>query len=189
MSLAADLLEQAKDLLDSQRPENRGRPKQVDLRRSISTAYYSLFSLLVEEAATAMIGGGSKKKALRGYVSRAISHEAIRGVCKGFANRNPDDKIKNALADHEIPGDLAYIAITCHDLQVERQEADYNFIRSFTKDEAIDIVEEVAEAHRRWKVIKDNEATKVFLTALIVYKLVQASGTTIRASQSSVRGQ
>ena len=117
MSLAADLLEQAKDLLDSKRPENRGRPKQVDLRRSISTAYYSLFSLLVEEAATAMV------------------------------------------------------------------------VRSFTKDEAIDIVEEVAEAHRRWKVIKDNEATKVFLTALIVYKLVQASGTTIRASQSSVRGQ
>lgn len=186
MSIAADLLDQAKGLLDSKRPENRGRPKQVDLRRSISTAYYSLFSLLVEEAATAMVGSGSKKKALRGYVSRAISHEAIRGACKGFANRNPDDKIKIALAGHRIPGDLAYIAITCHDLQIERHEADYNFIRSFTKDEAMDIVEEV---HRKWKIIKDNEATKVFLTALVVYKLVQTSGATIRASQSSVGGQ
>lgn len=189
MSIAADLLEQAKGLLDSKRPENRGRPKQVDLRRSISTAYYSLFSLLVEEAATVMIGGGSKKKALRGYVSRAISHEAIRGVCKGFANRNPDDKIKSALADHGIPGDLVDIAITCHDLQVERHEADYNFIRNFTKEEAINAVEKAMEAHRKWKVIKDNEATKVFLTALVVYKLVQTSGATIRASQSSVRGQ
>ena len=189
MNLAADLLEQAKDLLDNTRAENRGRPQQAKLRRSISTAYYSLFSLLVEEAAIEMIGGGSKKKALRGYVSRAISHEAIRGVCKGFANRNPDDKIKSALADHEIPEDLFDIAITCHDLQVERHEADYNFIRNFTKEEAINAVEKATEAHRRWKDIKDNEATKVFLTALIVYKLVQASGTTIRASQSSVRGQ
>ena len=163
MSLAADLLEQAKGLLDSKRAENRGRPKQAKLRRSISTAYYSLFSLLVEEAATVMVGSGSKKKALRGYVSRAISHEAIRGVCKGFANRNPDGKVKSALADHEIPGDL--------------------------KEEAINAVEKATEAHRKWKAIKDNEATKVFPTTLIICKLVQTSGTIIGPPQSSVRGQ
>jgi len=92
MSLADDLLEQARDLLDlvdpdSNRPdqvnvsskaEKRGRPKQAKLRRSISTAYYSLFSLLVEEATTLMVGSGKKKKALRGYMMRAISHEVIR---------------------------------------------------------------------------------------------------------------
>ena len=193
MSLAEDLLEQAKDLLDlahpdspdqanvSSRPERRGRPKQARLRSSISTAYYSLFSLLVDEAATVMVGSGNKKKALRGYVMRAISHETIENVCKGFASRNPDAKIKKALDGHRIPDDLADVARTCHNLQVYRHEADYNFIRSFTKEQAIGIVDETGKAHKKWKTIRDNEATKVLLMALIVHKLVQKSGTIIGA--------
>ena len=135
--LAEDLLEQAKVLLDlakpdsdgpdqaagSSRPEKRGRPKEAKLRRSISTAYYSLFSLLVYEAATVVVGVGKEKKALRGYVIRAISHETIRNVCRSFASRNPDEKIKEALDGHEIPIDLVDIARICHNLQVQRHEA------------------------------------------------------------------
>jgi uncharacterized protein (UPF0332 family) len=46
MSLAIDLLNQAKELslLDSK------KPKQANLRRSVSTAYYALFHLLIDEA-------------------------------------------------------------------------------------------------------------------------------------------
>lgn len=203
MSLADDLLEQARDLLDlahqdlhrpdranvSSRPERRGRPKQAKLRRAVSTAYYSLFSLLVEEAATMMVGSGKKKKALRGYMMRAISHEAIANVCKGFASRNPDDKIQRALDGHGIPGDLADVACTCHNLQTDRHEADYNFIKRFTKEEVIGIVDEAEEAHKKWATIRDHEATKVFLAALIVHKLVQKSGTIIRSPRSSLRVQ
>jgi len=43
MSLAADLLEQAAHLASRE----RGRPRQVSLRRAISTAYYSLFHLVI----------------------------------------------------------------------------------------------------------------------------------------------
>jgi len=203
MSLADDLLEQARDLLDlvdpdSNRPdqvnvsskaEKRGRPKQAKLRRSISTAYYSLFSLLVEEATTLMVGSGKKKKALRGYMMRAISHEVIRDVCKGFASRNPDDRTRKALDGHEIPGDLADVARTCHNLQTDRHEADYNLVRIFTKKEAIDIIEETGDAHRKWAIIRDHEATRVFLAALIAHKSVQKSGTIIGARRSNVRAQ
>ena len=185
MSLAKDLLEQARGLLDlddpdSHRPdqannigsrrERRGRPKQAKLRRSVSTAYYSLFSLLVAEATTMMVGSGKKNKALRGYVMRAISHRAIANVCKGFASTNPDNKIKTALDGHEIPGDLIDLARTCHDLQAQRHEADYNFIKSFTKEEVTDIVDEAKAAHDKWATVRDHEATKVFLAALVICK-------------------
>ncbi|MYF35736.1 MAG: hypothetical protein F4226_02780 [Synechococcus sp. SB0678_bin_12] len=60
MSLAAGLLQQAKDLLAL----DPRKPRQVNLRRAVSTAYYSLFSLLVEEAAGVMVGGGPGKKLL-----------------------------------------------------------------------------------------------------------------------------
>jgi hypothetical protein len=48
-----DLLEQAVRLatLDAK------KPKQVNLRREISSAYYALFHLLVDEACRGQIGG------------------------------------------------------------------------------------------------------------------------------------
>lgn len=46
MSLAKDLLEQAKHLASRERK----RPKQASLRRAVSTAYYAVFYLLIGEA-------------------------------------------------------------------------------------------------------------------------------------------
>lgn len=107
---------------------------------------------------------------------RAVSHGTIRDVCKGFASRNPNDEIKKALNDHQIPGELADIARICHNLQTHRHDADYNFIYSFKKSQVIDIVDEAEQAHEQWNAIKNHEATKVFLAALIVHELIKKSG-------------
>ncbi|MYK85141.1 MAG: hypothetical protein F4025_01730 [Synechococcus sp. SB0669_bin_7] len=58
MSLAADLLQQARHLIN----RDLRRPRQANLRRSISTAYYSLFSLLVDAAAVAMVWVAGRSK-------------------------------------------------------------------------------------------------------------------------------
>ena len=65
------LLNLANDLII---PRRQGAPPYALLRRSISTAYYSLFSLLVEDAATEIVGVTNDQKYLRGYVMRAIGH-------------------------------------------------------------------------------------------------------------------
>ena len=178
MSLAKDLLELARDLLQPVgRDEKRGRPQQVRLRRSVSTAYYSLFSLLVEEAATRTVGAGNENKALRGYMMRSVGHKTINNVCKGFASRNPNNNIKKALNSYEIPGELADIARICHDLQTYRHGADYDFTYRFKKQQAVVIINQAEQAHKKWEAIKNHEATKVFLAALIVDNIVQQSGT------------
>lgn len=181
--LAINLLNVAKDLADTH--EMSGRPQNAKLRRSISTAYYSLFSLLAKDAATVMVGSGDNRNAiaLRSYVMRAMSHKVIREVCKGFANRNPSYKIKEALGSYDIPEDLVDVATICHDLQYWRHEADYNLIRIFAKSDAINAYEKADEAHRKWQAIKDDKATKVFLVSLVIYTLVQSSGTTIQKPQ------
>jgi hypothetical protein len=46
MALPEDLLEQAQHLVSGERT----RPRQASLRRALSTAYYSLFHLLISEA-------------------------------------------------------------------------------------------------------------------------------------------
>ena len=67
MSLHHDLLEQAKHLTGRE----RGRPKQASLRRAVSTAYYALFHLLVDEATRCW----SSDPKLRRLVGRAFSHD------------------------------------------------------------------------------------------------------------------
>jgi uncharacterized protein (UPF0332 family) len=47
MALADELIDQAYHLLSLDHPKP---PKQVNLRRAVSAAYYSLFHLLIDEA-------------------------------------------------------------------------------------------------------------------------------------------
>jgi uncharacterized protein (UPF0332 family) len=53
VSLAADLVDQAAHLTALE----RGRPKQASLRRAVSSAYYSLFHLIVDDASRYLVVG------------------------------------------------------------------------------------------------------------------------------------
>ena len=171
MSLAADLLQQAKDLLAL----DPRKPRQANLRRAISTAYYSLFSLLAEDAAGVVVGGGPGKKPLRGYVIRAFSHRGMADVCRGFARKNPSQRIREVLADHEISDNLASVADTFCNLQNERNEADYNVVRNYAKEQARIIIDDTEMAHQKWLHLKENEVTRVFLVALLVHQNLKTS--------------
>ena len=59
----------------------RGRPDPAKLRRSISTAYYALFSLLIEAGAAALAGTGPQSKELRAILARTFEHSEMSKVC------------------------------------------------------------------------------------------------------------
>jgi hypothetical protein len=75
------LLEQAVTLarLDAR------RPKQANLRRAISTAYYALFHLLVDEACRSQIGSLHEQAPFRHVLGRAFVHGVMNEACKSFA--------------------------------------------------------------------------------------------------------
>jgi hypothetical protein len=79
MAFADDLLEQAYHLLSKDHPNP---PKQASLRRAVSTAYYALFHLLIDEA----VGNWSVARQ-RGLLARSFEHRAMKKVC--------DDRIRN----------------------------------------------------------------------------------------------
>ena len=81
MSLHEDLLEQAQQLIaiDSR------RPKQASLRRAVSTAYYALFHLLIDEASRRVVADSGQPE-LRCLVARAYKHSDMKEACKGFGN-------------------------------------------------------------------------------------------------------
>ena len=64
MSLSAHLIEQARDLSTAGRSE-RGAPRQADLRRAVSAAYFALFHFLIDKACERLIGVAAERRTLR----------------------------------------------------------------------------------------------------------------------------
>jgi hypothetical protein len=78
MPFADDLLEQAYHLANRE-PED---PKQASLRRAVSTAYYALFHLLIEEA----VGNWGVARQ-RSILARTFEHGKMKSIC--------DDHVKS----------------------------------------------------------------------------------------------
>lgn len=72
MPYPADLLEQAKHLANREKK----RPRQASLRRSVSTAYYALFHLLIHEATL-----NWNKVEQRALLARFFEHGKMKNAC------------------------------------------------------------------------------------------------------------
>src|SRR6266581_3475120 len=108
MPFADDLLEQAHDLAHKE-PTN---PKEASLRRAVSTAYYALFHLLIDEAVS--------KWAIerqRSILATTFEHDKMKRIC--------DDVLKTAKSGGNLPPKLNSVARNFIRLQQHRHTADY----------------------------------------------------------------
>ena len=164
MALPRDLLDQAVQLLSHETK----KPKQASLRRSVSTAYYALFHLLVSESVRTMAPASPKNIGLQ--MQRAFDHGTMKRVCKGFSGGTLPDAIQH-LQSGPIEPDLRKVARIFVDLQEERHTADYDLVHTFTKQGATDNVAKVKEAFAIWRTINKLPNTTLFLVALALPKM------------------
>src|ERR1700722_11624689 len=75
MAFADDLLEQAYHLATMETNE----PKQASLRRAVSTAYYALFHLLIDEAVS---NWGVVRQ--RSILARTFDHGKMKVICEDY---------------------------------------------------------------------------------------------------------
>jgi hypothetical protein len=166
MSLATDLLEQAGHLARRERK----RPKQVSLRRAISATYYGLFHLLLEEAAKRLVTAAD----LRCLVSRAFAHNEMLKAAKCFASGGSLPVHVAAAFTGSIPAEIQQIARAFVDLQQARHDADYNLLKSFTRQEALDHLTTAQSAFTAWSTVKARPADKValelFLSSFLLWE-------------------
>jgi uncharacterized protein (UPF0332 family) len=145
VSLAADLLDQAEHLATRE----RSRPKQASLRRSISTAYYSLFHLLIEDASRSLVGGSRLAVA----VARSFEHQAIKTAATAMGDLSRKPTVPHWLRAHvdaPISPELVVICDAFVNLQDQRHRADYDTSASFTRLEANGFVNLARMAHALW---------------------------------------
>jgi hypothetical protein len=145
VSLAADLLDQADHLTGLE----RGRPKQASLRRAISSAYYSLFHLIVEDASRYLVAGSR----LRAAVARSFEHQTLRAAAAalGDVSRKPTGAhwFRSHLHDPISP-DLTFVCDAFIDLQGRRHSADYDTDAAFTRLQAEGVVNIARRVHSVW---------------------------------------
>lgn len=171
MSLATDLLSHARGLAI---PSNGGRPRQADLRRSVSTAYYALFHFLGEGAATRIIGAGKQRSSLRKLARRSLIHGKMKNLCDEFTKPTPSSRLLQpfwiSLQISSI-SEIVGVAGSFRDLQQLRHEADYDLTRNILRIDAIEACEKVGAAMDSWSKAKKHhsEVVHLFCVALLLW--------------------
>jgi hypothetical protein len=117
------LLEQAEQLATA---PPAGPPRQVDLRRAISAAYYAVFHFILTAAANQVVGVTKRTTAEYGRVYRSIDHRAIRDLCDDLKKPTPPAKYNAHMPATGFGPNIAAFAAAFVDLQEKRHGADYD---------------------------------------------------------------
>ena len=160
MPFSDDLLEQAKHLANRE----RRKPRQASLRRSVSTAYYALFHLLISDATL-----NWRRPEQRSLLARMFEHgkmksacERQKAACSHFLTSDPPPGPEVECARH-----LHRVAATFFDAQQQRHTADYDNSAQWTRTEVKNRIGKIEEAFVSWRAIRDEPAAQAFLISLL----------------------
>ncbi len=131
MALSSDLIITARQLAQL----HERRPRQSDLRRAISSAYYALFHGLAEVTADRLVGATPTARQSTAWcrVYRNLNHNEVKKACRSAGQMGGSN-------------DLLVFASCCLVLQELRHQADYDPNARFKHSFVVDRVNEAEEA-------------------------------------------
>jgi uncharacterized protein (UPF0332 family) len=167
MSQHADLLAQAVSLAKM----DVKRPKQANLRRAISSAYYAVFHLLVDEACRAQIGGLHRQAPFRHVLGRAFAHGVMKEACKSFGGGALKKGVAKGLpVGFAIPSEIRELASAFVDLQDHRHLADYDLTERFKRSDVLLLIAQVRRHIESFKNLAPSNEKQFFLACLWAWK-------------------
>lgn len=171
-SLPVQLLEQARLLLRL----DRSRPKQANVRRAVSAAYYGLFHFVADEAGRSFIGAGGARRPLRSAVARAMEHGSVRAACERTASAGAPGSLPVSIRGcwtGPVSADLTTFARAFAELQDARHRADYDRNAVVLRADVERSLFLASEAMTAWSRIAPREA-QAFLLAALAWKNLAA---------------
>jgi hypothetical protein len=159
MGLADDLLQQADHLSKYQGID----PDQASLRRAVSTAYYALFHLLIEDASQRWQGTAEAATGIQ----RAFDHGPMKNASIQFQ--------KSVWLDwhgvqQNVPSDLQAVARAFVDLQEERHVADYSNNKLWSATEVQTLLNTTRSAFQAWQSVRAHPMAGNYLLLLLLKK-------------------
>jgi uncharacterized protein (UPF0332 family) len=130
------------------------KPRQADLKRAISTAYYALFHAFAKDASDMLVGVGANRpdKAWT-HLYRSLQHGDAKNACKAVRNLG-------------FPPEIVSCADAFVTLQQERHDADYDPDHRVLRADAIAAIELAEGAIKNLKSAP-KKARKAFAVQLL----------------------
>ena len=155
MAYHDDLIQHAIFLSEIDLPNE---PKQVDLRRAVSAAYYGLFHLFTTEAAE-----NWKHQSQRDRFARMFDHGRMKTCSLKLSSRPlPVDP-----AEILIAADLKLIADSFVELQQARQTADYDKSKVWSRTQVWEMIAQAEGAMAAWSNIREKRIAQDYLLDLL----------------------
>lgn len=151
MAYHDDLIQHAIFLSELNLPHE---PKQVDLRRAVSAAYYGLFHLLTTEAAQ-----NWKHQSQRDRFARLFDHGRMK-TCSSRVSSRP-------LSVDPAATDLKLVADSFVKLQQARHTADYDNSHVWSRTQVWDVICEAGDAMAAWSNIRETDIAQDYLLDLM----------------------
>jgi uncharacterized protein (UPF0332 family) len=158
------LFEQA-ERLTSLRP---GRPREADVRRAISTAYYGLFHPILTEAADLYVGSTNRNTGRYGLVYRSVNHDWLRDLCREVQKPTLTNRFKPYAPSNGFGPNIAEFAIAACELQQKRHAADYNVMIRMDRSDAAVAIKTARAALVRFN--KATESSRVAFLSLLLFQ-------------------
>jgi hypothetical protein len=143
-----------------------GARRQIELRRAISAAYYSLFHHFAQHASDLVIGRRQRNNPNYAIAYRSIQHSSLNHICEEAAKSTlkPQFRLNPTMTtfDPTIRG----WSQAFQRLYRDRQQADYNPIRKFYQPDAEIAVSSAREAVEQFDLAPRLERERLLTLAL-----------------------
>lgn len=151
------------------------KPKQANLRRAVSSAYYAAFHYLVHEASCVQIGSQHGQAAYRHALGRAYTHSVMKQACTSFGGGTLKDAVikglpRDSSGSYPILEAIRNMASTFAELQEKRHLADYDRSERFKRSDVLTLIEEAKNSVAKFSELPASDDKKFFLACLWAWK-------------------
>jgi uncharacterized protein (UPF0332 family) len=157
------LLDQADTLL----AQTRGGPRrQIDLRRAISAAYYSVFHTVTIAAADRIVGRGKRSTPQYTLIYRSVDHRTLGNFCNLASRPSLPPKYQICCPVGGLGTGIQMFSRSVCDLQQQRHYADYDPGQYVELSEAKVWVDLARRSIREWAAVQNDERDAFLLLLL-----------------------
>lgn len=142
-----------------------GQPRNTDLRRAVSAAYYALFHEICLEAACLLLPRAPE--GLRHELVRHVQHAAVIDVCKCVLGQKNPARSQQLVAAMRQSKPLLDVAIAYQALYEARHEADYDHTASFTRPTTLTLVNSADDAIAKLRALAGADVREMFLALIM----------------------
>ena len=116
----------------------QGQPRNTNLRRATSTAYYALFHSITGAAAAHALPGASEAE--RHAYTRNLTHTSIKSVCEWVAGNTPPEHLTGTVNRLRQNTTLSDVAATFLALYEAREGSDYDHEADITRPTTLSLI-------------------------------------------------